>query len=113
LKKALVAYGCNMVTEDNPYQLMSEDQAARYVRTRGQIKMCDPYLNTRVIQVRTTPLTAKELKAEAKENKKEDKKNNKNNSNGPKVEAPKTATTTEVEKTSVGAKIINAVTGNK
>jgi hypothetical protein len=55
-----------MVTEDNPYKLMSEDQASRYIRTRGEIKMCDPNLTTKVLQVRSVAPSAKEVKAEAK-----------------------------------------------
>ena len=65
-KKSVVAYGCAMVTEDNPYKLMSEDQASRYIRTRGEIKMCDPNLTTKVLQVRSVAPSAKEIKAEAK-----------------------------------------------
>ena len=52
LKSSIVAYGCSIVTQDNPYEKMSEDQASRFVKTRGQIKMCDPNLNTRVLQIK-------------------------------------------------------------
>lgn len=52
LKSAVVAYGCSFVTQDSNYEKMSEDLFARFVRLRGQIKMCDPYLNTRVIKVK-------------------------------------------------------------
>ena len=46
-----MAYGCNIVTQDDRITAMSEDQVKRYVRTRGEIKMCDPNLNTRVLKL--------------------------------------------------------------
>ena len=51
LKEAVMAYGCNIVTQDDRITAMSEDQVKRYVRTRGEIKMCDPNLNTRVLKL--------------------------------------------------------------
>lgn len=51
LKEAVIAYGCNIVTQDDKITQMSEDQVKRYVRTRGEIKMCDPNLNTRVLKL--------------------------------------------------------------
>ena len=51
LKEAVMAYGCNIVTQDDKVTGMSEDQAKRFVRTRGEIKMCDPNLNTRVLKL--------------------------------------------------------------
>lgn len=52
LKSSIVAYGCSFVTQDSQFEMMSEDQNARFVRTRGQIKMCDPNLNTKVLQIK-------------------------------------------------------------
>lgn len=51
LKSAVVAYGCSFVIQDSAYEMMSEDFHSRFIRLRGQIKMCDPHLNTRVIKV--------------------------------------------------------------
>lgn len=52
LKSAVVAYGCSFVIQDSMYEMMSEDFHSRFIRLRGQIKMCDPHLNTRVIKVK-------------------------------------------------------------
>ena len=51
LKSAVYAYGCSLVTIDDRTTSISEDQSKRFVRTRGEIKMCDPHLNTRVIKL--------------------------------------------------------------
>lgn len=62
LKEAVMVYGCSMLTIDDPITKLSEDQTQRFVRTRGEIKMCDPNLNTRVLEVTRTKATAKEDK---------------------------------------------------
>lgn len=51
-KDSVTAYGCNILIQDNPYIDMSKDQLARFVKTRGEIKLTDPYVNTRFIQIR-------------------------------------------------------------
>lgn len=52
LKSAVVAYGCSFVIQDSIYEMMSEDLFTRFIRLRGQIKMCDPHLNTRILKVK-------------------------------------------------------------
>lgn len=52
LKSAVVAYGCSFVIQDSIYEMMSEDLYTRFIRLRGQIKMCDPHLNTRILKVK-------------------------------------------------------------
>lgn len=52
LKSAVVAYGCSFVIQDSIYEMMSEDFFSRFIRLRGQIKMCDPHLNTRVLKIK-------------------------------------------------------------
>jgi len=69
LKEALVAYGCTFITEDNGFGNMSQDQLQRFVRTRGQIKLCDPNLNTVVLQIRADPKTGREVRRDNKVNK--------------------------------------------
>lgn len=48
-KDCIVARGLNFVTEDNPWIDMSKDLMTRYIKTRGEMKMFDPMLNTKAL----------------------------------------------------------------
>ena len=51
-KDSIIAYGCNTIVRDDPYKNMGKDQATRYVQLRGRVRMCDPNINTIILQVR-------------------------------------------------------------
>lgn len=52
-KDCIVVRGLNFVTQDNPYIKMSEGQLVRYIWTRGEIKLIDPFINTRALYIGT------------------------------------------------------------
>lgn len=54
-KDCIIVRGLNFVTQDNPYARMSEGLLTRYIFTRGEIKLIDPYLNTRALFTGSTP----------------------------------------------------------
>lgn len=54
-KDCIIARGLNFVVQDNPYARMSEGLLTRYIYTRGEIKLIDPFLNTRALFTGATP----------------------------------------------------------
>lgn len=51
-KDALLAYGLTITVSEDIYSDMSKDQVHKFVQTRGQIKLIDPHVNSRFIQVK-------------------------------------------------------------
>lgn len=49
-KDCIVYRGLTFVIEDNPYIKMSNGLATRYQTTRGEVKMIDPFLNTKALK---------------------------------------------------------------
>ncbi|MBN0919427.1 phage prohead protein [[Mycoplasma] gypis] len=51
-KEAVCAYGLTFMIADDPYTDLSKDITNRYVSTRGEIKLIDPFVNSRYIFVK-------------------------------------------------------------
>lgn len=51
-KDALLAYGLTITVSENIYVDMGKDLSHKYVQTRGEIKLIDPHVNSRFIQVK-------------------------------------------------------------
>ncbi|VEU66407.1 Uncharacterised protein [Mesomycoplasma conjunctivae] len=50
--KHLVAYGLDFVLEDDPYGGIKKGLDSKILTTRGEIKLTDPYINTRYVEIR-------------------------------------------------------------
>lgn len=50
--KNLLAYGLDFVIENNPFNEMKKGFEQRFITTRGQMKLADPYIFTRFIEIR-------------------------------------------------------------
>lgn len=51
-KDSIIAYGCITIVKDDPYGGLAKDQMRRVVQLRGRVRMCDPNINTIIVQVR-------------------------------------------------------------
>lgn len=51
-KNSIVAYGLNFIIESDPYKDMSKDQINTYIRTRGEIKLVDPHVHSRFVEIK-------------------------------------------------------------
>lgn len=52
-KDSIIAYGCVTTIHDSATNFITTDQYLRVVQTRGRVRMCDPNINTIVLQVRS------------------------------------------------------------
>lgn len=51
-KDSIIAYGCVTTIRDSAENFLTTDQYLRVVQTRGRVRMCDPNINTIILQVR-------------------------------------------------------------
>ncbi|UWD34060.1 HK97 family phage prohead protease [Mesomycoplasma molare] len=51
-KASVCVYGLSFVINEDQYTDLSKDATNRYVKTRGEIKLIDPYINSRFIEVK-------------------------------------------------------------
>ncbi|WGI36487.1 HK97 family phage prohead protease [Mesomycoplasma lagogenitalium] len=51
-RQSIVAYGLTLTVATDPYKDMSRDITNTYVSTRGEVKLIDPHVNSRFIEVK-------------------------------------------------------------